>query len=245
MTAISPDPKQEPVAVGAIGGSGSRVLARILRGAGVSIGANLNESEDNLDFTIRFRHRDIVSLSDDQFSIRLAEFEAISQATMQQVQRRRWGWKEPNSHVIIDRIFDYYPKMRYIHLLRDGRDMAFSRNCNQARLWGPIFLGRALSDPPSPRDMLAYFCAVHRRVSELAKQPGNRDRILFVNYEQLCGNPEDEIHRILNFIGMHAVLPIADLAALIHPSSGIGRHRAHDDSVFYRSDIQYLGSVDV
>ncbi|MBI4259891.1 MAG: sulfotransferase, partial [Actinobacteria bacterium] len=41
-----------PVAIGGAGGSGTRVPARILREAGVYMGADLNRSEDNLWFTL-------------------------------------------------------------------------------------------------------------------------------------------------------------------------------------------------
>lgn len=193
-----------------------------------------------LDFTTRFRQREILALPDHEFARRLAEFETLSRATMQQLGRRRWGWKEPNSHVVIDRILAAYPRMRYIHLLRDGRDMAFSQNCNQARLWGPIYLGRTLQEPPSPRDMLAYFCAVHRRISEIARRPENYERILFVHYERLCAQPADEIANILNFLALSPEQPLADLAALVEPSSGIGRHHAWGTDVFDPKDLDYL-----
>src|SRR5947207_2715003 len=44
-----------PVAVGGVGGSGTRVVAALLREAGVYLGADLNDSLDNLWFRLLFR----------------------------------------------------------------------------------------------------------------------------------------------------------------------------------------------
>lgn len=243
MTADRPDPDQQPIAIGTIGGSGSRVLARILQGAGVSMGANLNVSNDNLDFTARFRLREILDLPAPQFAARLAEFEGLSRAAMQQAGLARWGWKEPNCHVVIDRILGAYPRLRYVHLLRNGRDMAFSSNRNQARLWGPVYLGRALDEPPGPRDMLAYFCEVHRRIAGLAARPENRDRMLFVHYEQLCARPQAEIARLLDFLDLDPGCPLADLVGLVEPAPGIGRHRDQGAEIFDPADLAYLAQT--
>ena len=45
----------DPIVVGGLGGSGTRVVAAVLRQAGVFIGGCLNESLDNLWFTLLFR----------------------------------------------------------------------------------------------------------------------------------------------------------------------------------------------
>ncbi|EGJ20309.1 hypothetical protein RSWS8N_19154 [Cereibacter sphaeroides WS8N] len=238
-----PDPTQTPIAVGAIGGSGTRVVARILKGAGVFMGTRLNESEDNLDFTERFRHREVLALPDGAFEARLRQFEGLSRAGMREAGQRHWGWKEPNTHVVIDRILAAYPKMRYVHLLRSGLDMAFSANQRQAWFWGPYFLERPVAEPPGPRDMLAYFCAVHRRISALADRPENRGRVLFLQYEALCARPEAEIARLMDFLGLEPAQPVATLAALIAPPASIGRHREHDLSVFDPADLAYLKQI--
>lgn len=240
MAEDRPDQTQNPIAVGTIGGSGSRVVARILKGAGVFMGARLNGSEDNLEFTERFRHREILELPEPAFAARLAAFERLSRTAMQAAGQQRWGWKEPNSHVVIERILATYPGMRYVHLLRSGLDMAFSTNQRQARLWGPIYLGREVAEPPQPRDMLAYFCEVHRRIAALAARPENRDRVLFLHYEALCARPEAEIARLLAFLGLEPAEPLAALAALVAPPDSIGRHRAHDPAVFDPADLAYL-----
>jgi hypothetical protein len=50
-----------------------------------------------------------------------------------------WGWKEPNTYIILEKLNEYYPNMKYIHLIRNGLDMAFSENQNQVKLWDLYF----------------------------------------------------------------------------------------------------------
>ena len=80
MTQTVPDFTQRPIAIGAIGGSGSRVLAQVVHAAGVSLGSNLNSSNDNLEFTTRFKALGIKNVSDVDFTSRLAEFETLSRS---------------------------------------------------------------------------------------------------------------------------------------------------------------------
>jgi hypothetical protein len=44
-----------------------------------------------------------------------------------------WGWKEPNSHIILDCLASRLENMKYIHVIRNGLDMAYSSNQNQLR----------------------------------------------------------------------------------------------------------------
>ena len=53
--------------------------------------------------------------------------------------KRRWGWKEPNTHIYLDHLADYFSNLKYIHTIRHGLDMAFSENQQQLYNWGPFF----------------------------------------------------------------------------------------------------------
>ena len=46
-----------PIVIGGVGGSGTRVLAEILRSLDIFIGNDLNESLDNLTYTLLFKRR--------------------------------------------------------------------------------------------------------------------------------------------------------------------------------------------
>ena len=77
-----------------------------------------------------------------------------------------WGWKEPNTHILLPFLIAALPNMKYIHVTRHGLDMAYSSNQTQLKLWGSRLLGRSV-DAGLADDSLAYWCAVHERVLTL------------------------------------------------------------------------------
>lgn len=271
-----------PVAVGGIGGSGTRLVAEILRHLGFYVGGDLNESVDNLWFTLLFKRFDLGAQAE-----RTAEFDAASDVfrrvmigdarlTAPQIEwirtlaltdrpdhdrawlearvktlleadaaasraPDRWGWKEPNTHIFLDRLPALFPGMKYIHVSRNGLDMAFSANQNQLRLWGPRFLGEA-GAVVSPRASLKYWCHVHRRVLGLsAGLPGH---FLMLNYDAFCQAPREHLPALGRFLG----IPIdsgqlAALESLVQVPKSIGRFKAHSLDLFDPLDVQYIQGV--
>ena len=112
----------------------------------------------------------------------------------------RCGWKEPNTHVIIDRLLQTCDDLRYVHVVRDPFYLAGSTNQNQLRNWGPIFLDRPVL--VSPSEAMTYWVAVHRRMKALQDiYPG---RILFFSFDRLNDNPDAEAARLTGFLGLQA-----------------------------------------
>lgn len=110
----------------------------------------------------------------------------------------RWGWKEPNTHVFIPRLWQHLPDLKYVHVVRHGLDMAYSRNQNQLHLWGSHFLDSPGED--SLKRRLSYWCAVHKRIQSLAT--ANPERVLWLDYDKLCLDPMPELRRLAEFTGI-------------------------------------------
>ena len=197
------------VAIGGVGGSGTRLGSALLQILGYYIGDDLNESLDNLWFTLLFKRRSILmefkpdlrslislffmrmsgqtSFSREQraWVIRLA-CEGRLQHSQEWLQQRAdsflsdgclrdtgqpWGWKEPNTHIIIDQLVETNPDLRYIHFRRHPIYMALSANQNQLQNWGPVLLNRDVGQ--EPHDSLTFWCAAHRRMDVLMRRwPG-------------------------------------------------------------------------
>ncbi len=150
---------------------------------------------------------------------------------------KRWGWKEPNTHIVIDRLLKVTPTIKYVHVVRNGLDMAYSANQNQLQLWGPHFIGKECE--VSPYYSLRYWCVVHKRVLTLGKSMGSH--FLFLNFDQLCQNPEDGVRKLLEFLEMD--IPdsrVNNLVDLVKPPVSIGRFRQHDIHIFAPEDITFL-----
>jgi hypothetical protein len=268
--------RSDGIAIGGVGGSGTRLVAGALAAAGYFIGYDLNEASDNLTFSLLFVRREILDASDDEFRRLVALFsktthtrERFTSDEVALIERavaaddllaaawRRdrgvrmlrpdreiaapgapWAWKEPNTHVIVDRLRSALPNLRYVHVTRNGLDMAYSANQQQLRRWGESLAG---IDPvaPSPRDALAYWCAVHRRIFSLAERMG--DDFLAISYDRMCAEPATELDRLFAFAGcIPEPAQRAAAIASVHPPASIGRFRAHGLDAFDRSHIEYV-----
>lgn len=108
----------------------------------------------------------------------------------------RWCWKEPNTHIVIEQLFRHAPDLKYVHVVRDPLYMASSTNHNQLNNWGRIFLDREVS--AGPRDAIAYWAAIHRRLVALGDL--YPDRIMFFSHDAFMANPASEASRLLAFL---------------------------------------------
>lgn len=275
MTTLAAAPDTSPIVVGGVGGSGTRLVAAILRECGRFIGDDLNPALDNLAYSLLFNRPEILDVSDAEFHRTVAAFVRrmagdgrigdkdvgwitalaardnpphdaawmrrrleILLAGRAEAAPVRWGWKEPNSHVVLGRLAEALPTMRYVLLSRSGLDMAWSGNHNQARRWGPALVGRAFE--PTPRYLLAYWCAAHRRA--LAAAPALPDRFLHLRLEDLCAAPEAGLQRLLEFLGEDAVA-VDRLVGLVKTPESIGRFRGAGLDVFDPDDVAYVESL--
>lgn len=269
----------KPIAIGGVGGSGTRLLAAILMELGVSFPGPLNASLDNLWFTLLFKRRGALVDADADFALltemfleRLrsgrkaperaaaliekivhtprrghsqSDLAALAQTFCEDdkssalPEDAQFAWKEPNTHVVLERLLNCAPGLRYIHLERHGLDMAYSDNQNQLLLWGPVLLDRAVEI--GPRDSLAFWCAAHKRLDRLAVN--HRDHILCIKYEDLCQDTDGVAKRVAEFLN----LPVsqAKLIAIrkqCAPPASLGRFRDRPLDAFSPADVEYVAS---
>ena len=235
-----------PLAVGGVGGSGTRLIAQLLVEMGFTMGTNLNESFDDLDFTHALVDAAALDWPDHEFEGRLDRYLQAAETRVhvggpsETGTAARWGWKEPNTHVFLERLVARIPGMRYIHVMRCGLDMAHSSNLHQLRRWGESHLGRPTDT--SPRSALQYWVAVHRRILRTGALMGSR--FLLVNYDRLCAQPAGQLPALVRFLGLD---PTDDLLGrllpMITPPDSIGRHRQHGLHIFDPSDVDYVRSL--
>jgi hypothetical protein len=222
-----------PLVIGATGGSGTRVIARIAQLAGYNLGARLNSAGDALEF-YSFHDRWINPFVSTQRrrekvtpwqSARMKEdFHAALARHIPQAERReiRWGWKAPRSIYLLPFLQSQFPQLKFIHVLRDGRDMALSRNQNQVRKHGPAVLswGERLFRSVPERSVLMW-----DRVNSFAADYGEsrlRENYLRVRFEDLCAKPLEITAQILSFLES-TIDPGPIARAEITPPGTLGR----------------------
>jgi Sulfotransferase domain len=261
-----PDPSAPVAAIGGIGGSGTRVVARIVNELGFEFAPDLNDALDTLWFTLLFKYREAYNMSAERFcrlyeifrtaitgnasnlldsqlvsELLLAErsgqhpgdwlkmrLDSLLSVALRQI-NSPWGWKEPNTHIFLDKLLTVEPRLAYIHVVRNGLDIAFSSNQNQLRLWGPLVLGDQYEDSPS--GSLRFWCWANERVLRIGEaHPG---RVLMVSFEHLCRAPERSIQRIAEFL-LQDLTPdlLVRLAQHVNAPSTMGRSALHPAESF-------------
>ena len=212
---VSVDALPAPLVIGAIGGSGTRVVARIARRAGVFMGADLNESEDALAFVEaydRWINRYVAAawdpMSDDDLARMRDEVAVCIRRHRERIpsEQAPWGWKEPRSLYLLPFFHGLFPGLKFIHVVRDARHMAFSTNRNQLRKHGDAALGGFGGDLPDP----VRAAVLWNRVNLAAADYGESrlgDRYLRIPFEDLLLSPKLVAGRLLRFVGREA--PIA------------------------------------
>ncbi len=122
--------------------------------------------------------------------------ERFFEATAQRESKHRWAEKTPGNILILDRIFDWFPRAKFIHAIRDGRDCMCS-NRTHPKMW----LKRGKMVPSGIRRPIEE-CA-RRWVDYVGAGLAHRDdeRYFEVRYEELVHQPESTIRGLLEFIG--------------------------------------------
>ena len=204
------------------------MVARILREAGLFTGSELNESEDAWKFG---------DFSDRWINVYLSRPDGVLPAEVERAMMEDlatlledhcaalgpglpWGWKEPRSIYLLGFFHRHLPALKFLHVVRDGRDMALSTNQNQLRKHGdaaPIPSG--LSEPMRSMALWSWVNLTAVRYGE--EHLG--DRYLRIRFEDLCARPVEIAGDVLGFFGI-AGDPNLALDAVSAPAS-LGRWR--------------------
>ncbi len=138
-----------------------------------------------------------------------------------------WGWKEPNTHLFLESLAGFYPEARFVLVLRNGLDMAFSRNRQQLKRWGRLF-GLDPEDR-SPRNCFEYWYRSNQRALAMGEERwGNR--FLRLPLEDLCLEPDQNLARLLSFAGLPTASIPQEIRQLPRLPASSGRYLRRDTS---------------
>lgn len=232
----------DPIIIGGIGGSGTTLVARMCQAAGVDLGRQLNNSLDALEFVEFFEKWTPGRLVEPDADFLHPEmqrdfakcwsrhFDTVRQGVP-------WGWKNPRMVLW----FDYRAipdSASFIHVVRDGRDMAYSRNTQQAERYARLLTGEEWPEA-TPQRQAAYWNAVMLKVADY-----KLDRLLTIHYEALCVKPLVQALRLLEFLDLDA--DVNALAGLVKGGT-IGRWRnkpvAAEVEAICRPGLEAMGYV--
>ncbi len=219
-----------PLVIGATGGLGTAVITRICQQVGYYMGYNFNRFLDARDFFPFYDKWVHTMLSGTGTPVDENQNKMMFQDFLACIQRHKralpnpatpWGWKNARSMYLVPFFHALYPDMKFIHLVRDGRDVAFLKDPKQLLYHTRSFFGEQYDSLLIPYRLMLLWKATNLTIAAYceANMKGNYLRI---RYEDLCENPVGIIKRLLRFLQIQHTDP-AQLAVYVKRPDFMGR----------------------
>ena len=227
--------------------SGSRLLTRVLQAAGVFMGAHLNDSGDSLDVLRLVNHCIDFHLPETATLLREGDpalprlVEAVFKAHLEGWQPGQpWGWKLCETHYALPVIARLFPRARFVHLVRDGRDVAFSNfmgpvddrlrkmhfGTEQVRHWrGLPLTPAAYAAHPHVFNARLWVAAV---TDARARGQMLGDRYVEIRYEDLVTRFPETVSRLFTHLGLGGAADVAQRLIDLPHITSVGRFRKAD-----------------
>lgn len=201
-----------PVVLMGRGHSGTRVLAWMCVHLGVKLGTSSPHVEgdpDDVAFTNKIKalaqhNLDVTSVAQVREPA-LRRFQAAVSKYYAGLGRPSglWGWKFPETYLITPYVARTFPRAKYLHLVRDGRDIAFKIHLtdNPRHRVGKAVLSAcdALELPEHLRAAVSWAYQVDRFDAFRDELPVSS--VLDLRFEDLCTSPGESAERLSAFLG--------------------------------------------
>jgi hypothetical protein len=228
-----------PLVIGGVGGSGTRVFSQIARATGRLMGDLVNASDDALELmgfvdrwlapyhAARRAGEDVPDADAMRFDLHACLDR--HRAGGAGAPGRPWGFKQPRSIHFLPFLRAELPELRFLHVVRDGRDVAFGRQAATVlENAGDALLGAGWRDIPAPVALIELWDVANGLAADYAESEMG-DAYLRVRFEDLCRAPDDVVGRVARFTGGDAdAAVLATVAARVAWPASIGIWRRAD-----------------
>jgi len=217
-----------PLVIGGVGGSGTRIPAEFAQEAGVQLG----ETNYALDARAFVWHDETWMHLWLAGPLPAAGEEAMTNSWQICLKKhiegldlsRPWGWKSPRSVLNLRFLHKQLPDMRFVHIVRNGLDMACSPNENQpSRYADLVSLASSVRKLTWPEQRIAYWAEVNKRAADYGESMMG-DGYFRIRYEDLLAG---ELAPLLAFINQKEATPalMARCLRKLKPPGTVGRWR--------------------
>jgi hypothetical protein len=233
-----------PILIGGNGHSGTRIFAQLLEHNGIFMGVpRVTRSYYSYDlhvfdllnhwiepYVYKRLDPDKLETMQKQFRRRLRLFFPIRQ--------NAWGWKNPRSMLMLPVYHKLFPDLKFIHVIRDGRDITVGNEFAVDNPYANAFLSESEQALPSHERMMLFWGRSNETAMNYCREH-LPDTYLFVRWEDLCRNPESVTRRILGFINRD-LDKLESTAAMVKLPRSIGRWKKAEPEL--RDAVNRAGS---
>ena len=222
---IAAEVLDRPIVLLGRGGSGTRLISDLLGTAGLFRGNSINKSGDSVEWVDLIYATAVRRLRTRQ------EPPDVSQAFRQRAEsilldaerdglwspERMWGWKLPETMLVIEDAARAFPQARFIHLLRHPVTSSLRRTHMTSRMSnriGETTMTAAYDALGYPADMInAHGEFMHNAVtwrfqveavSRFGREVLGPQRYVEVRYEDICNTPERAVAVLSEFLDLPA-----------------------------------------
>ena len=123
--------------------------------------------------------------------------EEFFRAHCERVGKPRWSEKTPLNVAHLDWIWEHFPEARFIHVIRDGRDVVCSMRRHPDR---KVVDGHMVEMPPQDLPVSAFVRQWVRNTGQGIRHRGD-PRYMEIRYEELVERPRETLERIVTWVG--------------------------------------------
>jgi len=221
-----------PVFIGGFPGSGTRVISRILKNSGIFMGSHLNDANDSIYFANFLDKWARVflekKLTKDLHSEMQKDFLFYLEKHLQTIPEKKvkWGSKNPRNILLLPFLHEQFPKMKFIHVLRDGRDLASSvKTRKRFQQYSIPLLGKKIL---TKSDLVELWSIISRNGFEYGKKELKKN-YLIIKFEELCKDPKDVILKIFDFENTSQKYLNVAMQEVNPPPNTVGRWKLQED----------------
>lgn len=244
---------QSPVILMGRGKSGTRLMSWACAKLGLSLGTTPRLPAGDLAHRpfrevvkgLARRNLDVAreeALRDNELNLfRKSAYEACKWLRGEHPDAVGWGWKWPETYLILPYVYRTFPQGRYVHMIRDGRDVAFKRHSTDdpARPLGRMLIERlGVQGKPRYLQAAASWEFQVRRYVEFSRQEIPAENRFEMSYEEFCREPVALMNRLADFLGIPMTEACRDYVAGTLTDAQIGQHHDADPAQLREVEAQ-------
>jgi|GEM_PF-687364 len=211
----------KPVIATGRGGSGTRLLSKLLQALDIFLGNEMNEVEDSIEWVGLVYNMAVERIQqnspqmDNYWRHILQETTANILTVNQWDGLRPWGLKLPEVMLVLPEIFAVFDQGVFIHIVRHPVDLSIRGTHVTSRVDNPI--GKSVlkaayksldweqdkitSDPSYLRNAASWLYQVSE-ATRFGREELGPGRYLEIRYEDICSNPDVALESLANFLNL-------------------------------------------